>query len=736
MTTVREFKLKAGSDKFTPKDLVELARPGAGVANAAGDLVLVSVSKYSFEDKKNQKSIVLAALESSVEPLTIPLAKGGEAFWLDDKTVGHVSADEGGKTSSLYAISVKFSTEGLTPEPPVHLGSFPTSSPTNFRYSAAAGVLVFSDYVYPDGDLTNVRKNDEEWENRGHNALVYDETYERHWDTWGGPKKPSLFTAKLFQDGSKKWQFSGQFVNVLNGTGHHAPVEPFGGTDDFDISGTHIVYTTKDPILPEAWHTKQDVFIVDFTASKGPRELTSGKQGATHGPVFNAQGDKVAWLELDEDGYEADRAKVVIYDLVKDVRYTLTQPWDRSPDSVAFSTDSAFLYLTAGDHARNKVFVLPLPDTPEQSTTHPALPPYYTTPRELTRSGAATGLQTLPNGRLIFSRSSLQGPNDVFILRGLHELEAELAKSQNLDAWKGGAEQVTNFTETALKGKSLSSPEDFYFEGAEGKTVHGYVIKPAGWKEGQKKKYPPLLFIHGGPQGVWDDRWSTRWNPNIFSQQGYFLIAINPTGSTTFGQEFTDAIAKDWGGKPFVDLQKGWKYALNKYPEIDADRAVAAGASWGGYAINWIQGHPEFGFNFKALVCHDGVFDATYNGFSTDELFFFNHEWGGRPWDPEAKEILRKFNPTNYVDKWSVPQLVIHGSKDYRLPETDGIGAFHALKQQGVPSRLVIFPEENHWVLNHGNSLKWHYEVFRWFDLFVGKEEKEDASTEVVQLDD
>ncbi|KAG6890831.1 hypothetical protein C0995_003264 [Termitomyces sp. Mi166 len=191
--------------------------------------------------------------------------------------------------------------------------------------------------------------------------------------------------------------------------------------------------------------------------------------------------------------------------------------------------------------------------------------------------------------------------------------------------------------------------------------------------------------------------------------------------------EFTDAIAEDWGGKPFVDLQKGWQHVLNAYTEIDADRAVAAGASWGGYAINWIQGHPEYGFNFKALVCHDGVFDSTYNGYSTDELFFFNHEWGGRnnavrPWEEKSKALSAKYSPSNFVNNWSTPQLLIHSSKDYRLPETEGIGAFHALQQRGIRSRLVIFPDENHWVLKHGNSLKWHYEVFRWFDEFVGKD--------------
>ncbi|ETW81653.1 serine peptidase S9 [Heterobasidion irregulare TC 32-1] len=745
MSTIKEFKLRTGDDVFTPKDLVELARPGAGVANLAGDLALIPVSKYSFDTKKNSKSIFIAPLESTVSPIEIPLIKSGEAFWLSPYIVGHVTPDDGEKTSSLYAINVRFTPEGavqsLIQEDPVLVGTFPTSTASNFRYQQQTGVLVFSDNVHEDGNLTAVRENDEAWSNRGNTALVYDETYERHWDTWAGPKKSSLFTVKVFQDPGRSWHFENKFYNVLHGTGHHAPVEPFGGTDDFDISRDHIIYTTKDPKLPEAWHTKQNVYIVDFLGNEKPRELTSGKQGAVHSPVFNHKGDKAAWLELDEDGYESDRAKIVIYDLVKDVRFTITQSWDRSPDSIAFSTEAEadFIYLTAGDHARNKVYVLPIPPTPSFHTTDPDLLPFYKTPVELTHDSAATGLQTLPYGRLIFSRSSVTGPNDVFILRDLRNLEAELTKrkySVDVDApleWKGEPVQVTHFTDDALKGKELRKGESFYFDGAEGKKVQGWVYKPKGFKEGEEKKWPVLLLIHGGPQGVWDDRWSTRWNPNIFAQQGYFTVAINPTGSTTFGQAFTDAIAGDWGGKPFVDLQQGFKYVLQQYPEIDPDRAAAAGASWGGYAINWIQGHPEFGFNFKALVCHDGVFDATYNGYSTDELFFFNHEWGGRPWDDNAKKVLDKFNPTNFVHKWSTPQLVIHGSKDYRLPETDGIGAFHALRQRGVPSRLVIFPDENHWVLNHGNSLKWHYEVLRWLDLYTGKHE-DDEQVEVQKL--
>ncbi|KAF8272175.1 alpha/beta-hydrolase [Lactarius quietus] len=726
----KSFAFKVGNDRFTPQDLVELPRPGSGAANAAGDLVLVPVSKYSFADKKNYKSISIVPFESAAQPVEVPLAHGGEAFWLDERTIGLVvsEGDDDNKVASLFAISVRVtgssSSLNATADPPVLLGQFPTASPSSFRYADKAGLLVFSDNVYEDGDLTKVPENDKLWDERGDTALVYDDAFERHWDTWTGPKKASLFTVRLSKDAEDQWHFGDQFTNVLHGTGHHTPVEPFGGTNDYDVSDEYIVYTAKDPDLSEAWHTKQNIYLVHLTgSSQKPRELTSGKQGATRNPVFNAQGNKIAWIELDEDGYESDRGKIVIYDLKKNVRFTLTQPWDRSADELAFSQESDYLYLTAEDHARNKLFVLPVPETPDESSTHPSLPPNYTTPQPLTHSGAVTSLQILPNGRLIFSRSSLQGPNDVFIIRGLRQLETDLCNAHSNFEWKGTPEQITKFSENALAGKTLRPPEDFYFEGAEGKKVHGYVIKPYGWKAGDTKKWPGLMFIHGGPQGAWDDRWSTRWNPNVFAHQGYFVVAINPTGSTSFGQDFVDAIAKDWGGKPFVDLQKGWKYALYKYPEIDPNRAVAAGASWGGYAINWIQGHPEYGFNFKALVCHDGVFDAAYNGYSTDELFFFIHDWGGRPWDKDTKEVLERFNPVNFVHKWSTPQLVIHGSKDYRLPETDGIGAFHALKQQGIPTRLVVFPDENHWVLNHGNSLKWHYEVFRWFDSFVGKDE-------------
>ncbi|KAH9941063.1 alpha/beta-hydrolase [Amylocystis lapponica] len=727
--TTSDFSFKGSASTFTPNDLVELARSSSGIPNAVGDLALVSVSTYSLKESKDNKSIYLTPIiESPLPPFEVPLPNGGDMFWLDDRTVAHAVVEGEGddKVTTLYALDVIFNTKSEIsaygiPDPPVLIGKFPTASSANFKYSAASGVLVFSDYVYADGNLTAVKENDKAWENRGDSAYVYDDTYERHWDAWVGPKRSSLFAVKLSKDSDDKWNIGDKFFNLLKGTGHHCPVEPFGGTDDFDVSDAFVVYTAKDPQLPLASHTKQNIYLVSLDTLTKPRELTYGKFGATRHPVFSAKGDKVAWLQLDKDGAEADRSKVVIHDIRQNVQFTLTQHWDRSPDSLAFSGDGKLLYMTAGEHARVKIFVLPVPPTPDASTTDPDLPAEYRTPFALTTSGTAQGISSLPGGRLLFTRSSQATPNDAYVLYGLDNLD--LSSNASRAAFKGEVKQYTSFSQDKLDGKYLDPGEDFWFEGAEGKQVHGWVLKPPGFTKGEAKKWPVVLLIHGGPQGVWEDGWSSRWNHNVFANQGYVTIAINPTGSTSFGQGMSHFSCEDWGGKPFVDLQKGWEYILKEYPEIDADRAVAGGASWGGYAINYIQGHPEFGFGFKALVCHDGIFSAAYSGYATDELFFFNNEFGGRPWENKTQSLLAKYDPANFVDKWSTPMLVVHGSKDYRLPETDGISAFHALRERDVPSRLVIFPDENHWVLKPKNSLKWHYEVFRWFDKFVGTDE-------------
>ncbi|KAG0699998.1 alpha beta-hydrolase [Suillus ampliporus] len=622
---------------------------GAPLPNDVGDLAIVPTSTYSFQDRKSHKSLSILALNDG-RTYDIPLPDGGDAFWLDSRTIAHrVTKDV---TQSLYTITI--TTSPLSSDPFSLVGSFPITTASAFRYSPSAQRLVFSAYVYPDGLVETVKEQDTAYENRGNSALVYDETFERQWDTWVGPKSKALISVSLAKSGGK-WVLGEAYANALKGTGL------FGEADDYDVSQTHIIFTAKDPQLPKAMHTRQNIYYVTHDG-KDLRQLTSGVQGATL---------PFAWLELALNGHDSDRAKVVVYDIKKDVRFTITEDWGRFPDSIIFSPSSSLIYATVGDRARIKLFAL----------------------------------APISGGKAIFALSSLTSPNEVYELSGLDAAERDLLAGKQADV---NGTTLTRLTSFSAAGRAKISPPG-RTSGSKarlrGRTRTAMWYAPPGFERGVNGKWPAVMLIHGGPESARYDQWSTHWNPNVFASQGYVVVAINPTGSTSFGQDFTDGINQNWGGRPIQDLLMGWKYILQNYPEIDQSRTVAAGASYGGYAINWIQGNPELGFGFKALVCHDGIFDTTYTSYATDELFFVPS---------------RKYSPAYTVSKWSTPQLTIHGSKDYRLPEGDGIAVFHALQQLGVPSRLLIFPDENHWVLNAGNSLKWHHEVFRWFDQFVG----------------
>lgn len=729
-----EFEFKSGPDVFSPVDLVTLPRPGTGLVSPDGKLVLVPVSTYDLDAAKNNKTVLIASVENAINPLEVALARGGDVFWLDGHTIGHVVRPADDAPPQLLARDVDYSAELSVAEPYV-VGNFPDADVANFKLSPDGSWLVFSADVYADYDLATVKEQDQQWKDRGTSALVYEETFVRHWDTFRLPKRPSLFSVHITKNTEGKFVLSDTFNSVLKDTDHHTPVEPFGGSDNFDISNTHIIYTTKDPAVQPAWHTRQNIYVLPVQGGK-PVHLTSGTQGATAAPVFSVSGSKAAWLELAKDGNEADKAQIIVHDFTHDVQIQLAEAWKFSPSEILFSHDDSKLILTVGEAARARIFALNLPSTygleKYTSSRKRHSVDKDAKPTHLTYEHHASGVQRVGTSeKLIFSQSSLRGPNNVFVLSPSPTSIAKRNLTSASVAYNTAAvpaglqlEQLTDFGLEKLTTKKLDEGEEFWFTGAENVTVQGWVIRPPEYRQDDKRKWPVVLFIHGGPQGAWDDNWSTRWNPNVWAQQGYVIVAINPTGSTTFGQDFTDAISGDWGGRPFEDLRKGWAYVRQHYPQIDFDRAVAAGASWGGYAVNWIAGHPEWDLNFKALFCHDGVFDTTYNGLVTDELYFFEQEFGAPAWTKAGYDLSEKFNPARLAGKWEVPMLIVHGSKDYRLPDTEGISAFQALQRRGIKSRLVIFPDENHWVLNHKNSLKWHWEVFRWFHIFVGAKTK------------
>jgi dipeptidyl aminopeptidase/acylaminoacyl peptidase len=365
---------------------------------------------------------------------------------------------------------------------------------------------------------------------------------------------------------------------------------------------------------------------------------------------------------------------------------TLLNDWDRSIQAVTWSIDGQSLFFGLGEEARNVIYKL----SNILSLT--------SVPIRLVNTGSSYNVNTHPtnNETFVFMHGSISEPTNIYLYTSPTSMRALTDHNKNL----------------LDKVRMSTVVETFNFTGARNETVWGWHVQPVN---GTAQKAPLAFLIHGGPQSSWYDAWSNQWNFQTFSSQGYAVIAINFHGSDSYGQNFTDSITGQYGTLPFEDLQLGLTEALRLYPYIDGNRAAALGASYGGFMINWIAGHPEMSQRFKTLVCHDGLFDMRGMGYSTEELWFSEHDAGGfTPYDnPEAFE---EFNPVNYVANWTQPMLIIHGGRDYRVPDTQGIGAFTALQRRGIESRLLYLPNENHWTLNPFNSLIWYKEVLDWIN--------------------
>ncbi|KAK4686640.1 hypothetical protein P7C73_g3487, partial [Tremellales sp. Uapishka_1] len=686
---------------FTAEDMLSAPRPQAPVVGPDGAHAISVVDQWDPKTDSTSRSVYLLALNTSVSVHPIPLFEttpgaASNVIWLSSTTVAYLN------DSSLYAFDVNYKTlanNEKSIEKTLVL-EFPEGVlPSSLTYEAKAGILGFSAAVWEDGDFESVARGNARYEkrNKGSSGQVYDDLYVRYWDTWRTPGK--VFTLGLVKLDRKENKAGGEefslgelkgqrFVNVLNGTGLVSQTDPID-TSHYSLSSTHVAVAVKPPHLNVALHTRLNVYLLPLphlTSSVAPPlQLTGGGQGAVSGVNFSPDEKKIAWLEMGIDGYESDRNVVVVHELSTTrgkagLNVEWTSEWDRSPSSISWSLDSRSLYLIAEHHGRALPYHL-------SHASHLPTPLHF--------NGSTSSLHPLSPTAVLLTISSLTSPADSFVLdttvppRNLHPGDGDHYPHQPLF-------RLTDWSGKHIDGRLQDlGGEKFWFEGAEEKKVMGWALRPRGWKKGEKKVWPMAFLIHGGPQGAWDDAWSTRWNPALFASQGYFVIAVNPTGSTGYGQEFTDRIRTEWGGRPFKDLLAGYQYALEKYPEIDPARTVAAGGSYGGYMVNWINGHNDQ-FGFKALVCHDGVFSTVDTFFSTEDVFFPIREFDGTPMENRA--MYERWNPVNHVSEWTTPQLVIHSAKDYRLTNSEGVSAFNALQVQGVPSRYLYFPDENHWV--------------------------------------
>ncbi|KAI1166935.1 prolyl oligopeptidase [Nemania serpens] len=686
--------------KFTPEVLLSAPRRGPAVPNSTGKLALYTVSQYSFETHSRKYSIRLLDISSGHSTELFDNPAYSEPTWVSEDEFIFVET-----TSDHDAVAyLKLASAVIPGSEPHVIQSFKCSIANLKAKDIGNGTvaLALTAPTSPSGDMHDVLG-----EKKSHStAQVYSSLFVRHWDTYVSRHTNAVFYGALRKDEkSGRYQLQGPgLVNALAGTKLECPVPTFGGAADFDISKKGLVFLSKDPELNPAMWTKTDVYHVPlktFTEEKPPFPQivkTGTLQGYSGSPTFSHDGSRLAFTRMRHKQYESDKTRLMLIPDIEDLsnvqEFYKTDDdeggWDLRPDSIVWSNDDTELYVSAEQEGRQLVFKLPSSPIDAREL-----------PKPLTGEGSVGAISNLSSsdGRLLLTSTSLVDNSSYSILDPSSEDKILVSSASK---------------EGKTLGLSRSQFDEFWFQGAGDYKVHALVMKPSNFDS--SKKYPLAFLIHGGPQGAWGDSWSTRWNPAIFTEQGYVAVMPNPTGSTGYGQQLVDDIALDWGGRPYNDLVNCFEHIADNLPYVDTKNAVALGASYGGFMINWIQGHP-LGRKFKALVCHDGIFN-TLGDWATEELFFVMHDMGGTPW--ENRDLYAKWDPSAFVGEWATPQLVIHSELDYRLPISEGLAAFNALQTRGVPSRFLMFPDENHWVLKPENSLVWHKEVLGWINKYTG----------------
>jgi dipeptidyl aminopeptidase/acylaminoacyl peptidase len=543
--------------------------------------------------------------------------------------------------------------------------------------------IVFISKVYPDAksDEEN-KKRDEESKKSKVKAQIFTRLFYRHWSAYTEFKRSHLFVIGADADATTA-------ARDLTPGDHDVPPFNLGGQDMYAISpdGQEIAYTsTIDEV--EATSTNNEIFIVPMAGGAAKKISTSPGSDAT--PLYSPDGKYLAWRSQARTGFEADKWRLFVQDRQSGQTRDLTEKFDHSIGSFAVTTAPidprdpyTSITFTAEDHGDAPLFGVAIEENK---------------PPVKLANGHNDDPVLSPNGTLYVTRMSIAAPNEIW--------SYSLTDAEPV--------QVTHVNDALLANIDMQPLESFTFKGANNEDVQGFMIKPPGFD--LSKKYPLKFLIHGGPQGAWGNSWSYRWNPELFAANGYVVVMINFHGSTGYGQKFTDSISGDWGGKPYVDLMKGLDYVEKTYPFIDKNREAALGASYGGYMANCLLGHTN---RFKCIVSHDGTFNTEPGYGTTEELWFMEWEFKGPPW--KQRELYRKWSPHLFADKFKTPTLVVHGQLDYRIDVSQGFDLFTTLQRLKVPSKMLYFPDEGHWVLKPQNSQLWYKTVNEWIDRWCAK---------------
>jgi len=642
---------------ITVDDLWAMKRIGSYSVAPDGKTIAYTLTSYTFEANKGNTDIFLIdadgknlrALKNSEKNESEP------KFSPDGKTIAFV---RGGQ---IWQCNFDGSNEKQLTD--IYTGA------SDFEWSPDGKNILFVSSVYPDCTSQDCNEQkDKAKEESKVKAEIFTELMFRHWNDWRGQKRSHLFQLNVE---------TGKFIDLNEGSKEDVPPPALGSANDYNFShdGNEIAYS-QNPEFTKATSTNIEIYLLGQT-----RKLISTSKGVDCQPVYSPDGEWIAWASMERAGFEADKKDLILYNRKSGEVKNLTKDFDKSIDEFIYSPDSKIIYFTAGNEIYNSIYKIDL------SSGKVNL--FY-------KENYNTNIQISKDGKTLYflkQRSDL--PSEIF--------------SISTDG-KNTLTRITFTNEDILSQLEMNPVETFWCEGADGDKVQSILVKPPFFDP--NKKYPMMFLIHGGPQGAWEDNFHYRWNLQMFAGAGYVVVAPNPRGSTGYGQKFTDEISKDWGGKVYTDLMNTYDYAVKNFNFIDAKNTFASGASYGGYMINWIEGHTD---KFSALFCHNGTFNLESMWGTTEELWFPQWDVGGTPW--ENREAYEKWSPHRYIQNAKTPMLIVHSAFDFRLSEEQAFQLFTSLQTLGVESKFLYFPDETHFVSKPQNAKLWWNTVFDWFKL-------------------
>lgn len=664
----------AAAEPMTPVDLATFSRVAAPAVSPDGAWVVYQQTETAPETYARTTGLYVVGTAPGSTPVRIAdLAQANEtspAFSPDGRRLYFVS-NKSGKDQLWF---VERGAEGWAA--PVQ-ASDTFADVAGFRIAPDGGRILFWGDIASRCPTFGCAGNGDLATQGAGSGRTYNEVFVRHWDSWETPGVYSrAFTVALGSDGKLVGEAAAIAPELVGDT----PSKPFGGAEElaWSTDSRTVFFTLRIADRNEPTSTDLDIYSAPATGGAATN-LTDANQATDTLPTPSPDGRTLAYVAMARPTYEADRQVLMLRDLATGAVRALTQDWDRSVASIAWAPDSRSLIVTAQDTLEHPAFRI---DARRGTVTR------------LTERGTISDTLPLPNGGMVYAINSITSPPDLVMMDR-----------------RGVTTRLTNANADRLAAIAPVNYEQFSFAGAGGDRVFGQVLHP----QGVTGKLPTVLLVHGGPQGSFGNSWSTRWNPMLFASGGYSVVTVDFHGSTGYGQAFTDSINRDWGGKPLEDLRLGMAAAAASNATVDTVNACAAGGSYGGYMMNWIAGNWPDGF--KCLITHAGVFDLRAMAFETEELWFDEWDQGGPWW---RRENAERWNPVNHVTNWRTPTLVIHGEKDFRIPYSQSLAAFTALQRQGIPSQLLIYPDENHWILRGRNSVQWYSSVFDWMRRWTG----------------